>query len=223
MSTKEVRSAAQEPSCKRLMVDKGNYYRSRGKEIYPSWYFGQKKRFDAPTRSPLSCVVIPRWRWLPRLATGSKYPKYKVPPFPLQRTYSVKDKRSTRSMGWEPLQLCFWTHDVVEVDDYFDDEREGEKREIRAKRNIGNACHHSLCFGDKRESDLQPLIWLQREFLIRGFSSTKILQLSCRYPNMRRIKRAQKMPNPNLDISQLSTIVNSIPGRYQKSFIHLYD
>ena len=66
-------------------------------------YFGEKKRLNAPW-SLLSYVVILRQRWLPRWATGSKYP-YKVPHLPPthpETQHSVKDKKS---LGCKPILL----------------------------------------------------------------------------------------------------------------------
>ena len=106
--------AVRERSCKRKTVHKGDYYRSQGKKFMPvdPWadILVRKKWFDAPTRrsSPSQLCRDPMVEMLAKIGRRVKI-SLQSPTFAPQRTCTVKDKRSTQSMGYEPSQPCFWT------------------------------------------------------------------------------------------------------------------
>ena len=102
MSTKECRNARARGN----WFTKGTIRDPRKRNL---WYFGEKKRFNAPTRSPPPLLCRdPVVEMVAKIGHRVKI-SLQSPTFAPQRTYTVKDKRSTQSMGYEPSQPCLWT------------------------------------------------------------------------------------------------------------------
>ena len=67
--------------------------------------FWGKETLERPMKSPLLCRD-PEVEMVAKMGHRVKI-SLQSPTFAPQRTYTVKDKRSTQSMGYEPSQPCF--------------------------------------------------------------------------------------------------------------------
>ena len=105
----------QERSCKGLMLDKGGAIDPRKRKfmLVDPKYFGQKKCFNAPTRCPRPPLPLlcrdPASKMVAKIGHRVKI-SLQSPTFAQQRTYTVRDKKSTQSMGCKVLPPYFLTY-----------------------------------------------------------------------------------------------------------------